>query len=185
MKLSSLACSPVAILCAAPRSVYKKMPGLEVFDQKRDMRTFKGGMPVVAHPPCAQWSTLRHLVKPDPESKALALRCLDLVCELGGVLEHPVGSLLWRELGGRPGFLFVADQHWWGFRARKRTGFYIVGVDPKDLPVVPYSLDLPTHTIAGWFFKERRIPGLWDAAAAATVPALAEWLVAVARSSRA
>ena len=46
----------VAALCVAPNSLYKTMPGVECYDQARDVRSFTGGMPVVAHPPCRAWS---------------------------------------------------------------------------------------------------------------------------------
>lgn len=48
----------VAALCVAPNSGYKAMPGVECYDQARDVRNFAGGMPVVAHPPCRAWERL-------------------------------------------------------------------------------------------------------------------------------
>ena len=42
----------VAALCVAPNSHYKTMPGVDAYDISRDVRSFTGGMPVVAHPPC-------------------------------------------------------------------------------------------------------------------------------------
>lgn len=46
----------VAALCVAPNSLYKRLPGVEAYDHARDVRSFAGGMPVVAHPPCRAWS---------------------------------------------------------------------------------------------------------------------------------
>jgi len=48
----------VAVLCVSALSIYKGLPGVECYDPKRDVRTFAGGMPVVAHPPCRSWSAL-------------------------------------------------------------------------------------------------------------------------------
>ena len=42
----------VAVLFARADSIYKTLPGCDVYDIKRDARTWPGGCPVVAHPPC-------------------------------------------------------------------------------------------------------------------------------------
>lgn len=47
---------PVAVLCVQRRTQYRDLPGVECYDIDRDVRTFAGGMPVVAHPPCRSWS---------------------------------------------------------------------------------------------------------------------------------
>jgi hypothetical protein len=52
----------VAVLFARADSVYKTMPGTDVYDAERDARTWPGGAPVVAHPPCKRWSSLNNLV---------------------------------------------------------------------------------------------------------------------------
>src|SRR5690348_15539512 len=87
----------VAILFARRDSVYKTLPDCDVYDIDRDARTFPGGMPVVAHPPCRSWGILSHMAKPAPGERELALWAVDRVRECGGVLEHPRGSRLWVE----------------------------------------------------------------------------------------
>ncbi|MWL55341.1 hypothetical protein GQL84_23735, partial [Escherichia coli] len=62
------------------------MPECDVFDIERDARTFAGGMPVVAHPPCRAWGRLRKFAKPRPDEKALALFAVAQVRAFGGVL---------------------------------------------------------------------------------------------------
>lgn len=42
----------VAALFCRSDSVYKSMPGVDVFDLERDALTWSGGSPVVAHPLC-------------------------------------------------------------------------------------------------------------------------------------
>ena len=42
----------IAILFARKDSVYKAMPGLDVYDFERDALTWPGGAPLIAHPPC-------------------------------------------------------------------------------------------------------------------------------------
>jgi len=57
----------VAVLCAAPRTIYRSLEAVEVYDRRRDARTFAGGMPIIAHPPCRGWSAkTRHQAKPEP-----------------------------------------------------------------------------------------------------------------------
>ena len=62
----------VAVLFARSDSNYRAIPGTDVFDLARDARTFRGGMPVVAHPPCRSWGRLRHFAKPRADEKAAA-----------------------------------------------------------------------------------------------------------------
>ena len=58
----------VAALFVRRDSVYKKIPGVDCYDIDRDARTFPGGMPIVAHPPCRTWGKYRHRAKaPDGE----------------------------------------------------------------------------------------------------------------------
>lgn len=145
----------VAVLFARGDSVYKSLPGLDVYDADRDARTWPGGVPVVAHPPCRAWGRLRHFAKPRHDEKALALFAVDAVRAYGGVLEHPEASSLWPAAGlPRPGFrdqfggfTFPCSQKWWGHPAEKKTWLYVVGVSPSDLPAFPISFSPPLHRI--------------------------------------
>ena len=175
----------VAVLCAARRSAYHNIPGVEVYDDRRDMRTFTGGMPVVAHPPCRAWSAYcRHQAKPAPGEAELAVECVRWLRECGGVLEHPAHSRLWDHLGlplpgqGEQDGLWSLEvlQSWWGDSRIKRTWLLVSGVDPDDV-VVPLRLHDPRGDRRRWqvMSKHQR---------ARTHPALAQWLVDLARQSR-
>jgi hypothetical protein len=168
----------VAILCASKKSVYKSIDGLDVYDVDRDCRTFTGGQPVVAHPPCRAWSRFcRHQAKPLPGEKELAPFCVDAIRANGGVLEHPAYSLLWDELGlpkpSQPcrGELWSIEvlQRWWGHRQTKRTWLLVSGLKPADLPPIPYQLR------AGG--DKRRWQLMSKAERMATPRAFAEWLI--------
>ena len=63
---------PVAVLFARADSIYKSMPGCDVYDIERDARTWPGGAPVVAHPPCRSWGKFAHMAKPRPGERELA-----------------------------------------------------------------------------------------------------------------
>lgn len=87
----------VAVLFARHDSIYKSLPGCDVWDIERDARTWPGGTPIVAHPPCRSWGTFRHVAKPVDGERELALWAVDQIRRYGGVLEHPARSALWRE----------------------------------------------------------------------------------------
>ena len=57
----------VAVLFVRSDSVYKQMADVDCYDIDRDARTWPGGCPVVAHPPCRAWGLLRQFAKPRPD----------------------------------------------------------------------------------------------------------------------
>jgi len=166
----------VAILCAATKSVYHEMDGLDVYDITRDARTFPGGMPIVAHPPCRGWSqyaaNMGHV--PIPEERELGLWCCEQLRGCGGVLEQPQGSTLFEAAGFHDDpdvYCTFVQQSWWGYPIRKGTWLAFVGIDPK-LIEVPLRLGvLPTRA----FWDSKR------SLRSATTRGFAEWLVALAR----
>ncbi|CAN0621080.1 conserved protein of unknown function [Burkholderia multivorans] len=184
----------VAVLFARSDSVYKTLPDCDVFDVERDARTYDGAAPVVAHPPCRAWGRLRHFANPRPDEKELALFAVERIRRLGGVLEHPAHSTLWKAADLPPpgardmfgGWTLPVCQHWWGHRAEKATWFYIVGCAPGDLPDIPLVLgDAPCvvgtsgRRADGSRAKSR--PEITKAEREHTPPLLAKWLVQVAR----
>lgn len=138
----------VAVLFARADSVYKTLPGCDVYDIDRDARKWPGGTPVVAHPPCRAWGRLRAFAKPRPDEKDLAIFAVDCVRRWGGVLEHPESSSLWTAAGlpaiGKRdefgGWTLPVPQFWWGHRAMKKTWLYVVGCAPTDIPAMPFRL---------------------------------------------
>jgi hypothetical protein len=187
-----------AILFCQTNSNYKAMPGVDVYDELRDARTFKGGIPVVAHPPCRSWGRLRKLAKPAPGEKELAFFAVEQVRTWGGVLEHPAHSTLWPAAGlpapGQVdefgGFTLPIAQFWFGHRAMKMTWLYIVGIRPADLPEYPLALGDAPRVIGSPSrrpdgYRPRKgdpgwRPDVTDFEKSATPPMLAEWLVSIA-----
>lgn len=190
---------PVAVLFARADSNYKALPDCDVWDMARDARRYQGDMPVIAHPPCRAWGRLRHMAKPREDEKALALFAVDQVRRCGGVLEHPAHSTLWQAAGlptgGRDkwgGWTLPISQFWWVHRAEKLTWLYVVGCAPDQIPEMPMALGEATHVIGqqgrrrggarlmkgmrGWR------PEVTKAEREHTPPALAAWLVELARS---
>lgn len=178
----------VAVLFARADSHYKQLAGVEVYDIDRDARTYDGPWPVVAHPPCRAWGRLRTFANPRPDERNLARLAVALVREFGGVLEHPAGSTLWRsqslplpgERDAFGGWTLAAPQFWWGHRAEKATWFYVVGCEPADMPELPLALGEPTHVVQTNKRGDQR-PHITKAEREHTPPALAAWLVELAR----
>ncbi|KKL45693.1 hypothetical protein LCGC14_2353050 [marine sediment metagenome] len=182
----------VAVLFVTPDSVYKSIPGCDCYDAEREARTYSGGMPIVAHPPCRLWGRMKHLSTAPIEEKELAIWAVHMVREHGGVLEHPQASSLWPHMdlprGGQSpdawgGFTLDVDQYWWGHRAQKRTWLYICGMQRGELPTTPFRLGRATHGISNNRKKDGR-PEITHSERSATPPAFAAWLVEVARRTR-
>jgi len=180
----------VAVLCARADSIYKGMRGVDVFDAQRDARKVTGPLPVVAHPPCAQWGRLRAFAHDKPAEKALGPFCVDKVCRWGGgVLEHPARSLLWAECGlpkpGDPvdawgGWTVELPQFWLGHLAEKLTWLYVSGV-PR-LPPIQLPIGEPSHVIETSKRDGLQRPSVSKAMREATPLPMARWLLQVARS---
>lgn len=181
----------VAVLFARADSNYKQIPGCDVWDAERNALNWPGGAPVIAHPPCRAWGRLRQFAKPRPDEKALALWAVEQVRRFGGVLEHPEGSTLWEAAGLPPvgkkdefgGWTLGIHQHEFGHRAEKATLLYVVGCLPACLPAMPLRLDEATHCIRPTKSYPRK-PSVTKAEREHTPPALAEWLVELARRTR-
>lgn len=185
----------VAVLFARADSVYKSLPDCDVYDIQRDARTWPGGCPVIAHPPCRAWGRLRHMAKPRFDEKYLARMAVAQVRDFGGVLEHPNASTLWHDQQlpasgcGKDhfgGWTMAITQNWFGHRAEKKTLLYIVGCEPDKLPPIPYVMGDASHTIASskkWQKRGHPLhrPEVTKAEREHTPEALAVWLVEVAR----
>ena len=194
----------VAVLFARADSIYKTLPGCDVWDAERDARLWPGGAPIVGHPPCRAWGELSHFAKPRPDEKELAPWTIGKIREWGGVLEHPAKSKLWPFVGlPKPGerdawggWTYSAPQFWWGHKARKNTRFYICGLEPKDLPEVPFQMGEAQYRIGGGSRRRelqkgrKQLPPISSLGGGrskmheGTPPALAEWLVELARRTK-
>ena len=178
----------ISVLFARSDSIYKTLPGCDVWDIERDARAWPGGNPVVAHPPCRAWGRLRQFAKPREDEKALAPWAVEQIRKFGGVLEHPEGSSLWPVLGlpapGKRdefgGWTLGIYQHWWGHRAEKATLLYIVGCDPTDIPDIPLRMDEVTHCIRPTKSYPRK-PSVTKPEREHTPHDLAVWLVELAK----
>jgi hypothetical protein len=125
----------IAALCTLPNSVYKYFPGIEVYDKNKDAYSFNLSVPIIAHPPCAQWSRMHKFSKADKKEKDLAVFCFDLVNKNGGVFEHPAGSHFFDYINADHSKIYSVDQHVFNFPARKRTYLYFSKCKPLPQPL--------------------------------------------------
>ena len=140
----------VAALFVDPKGPYIGLEGVDPWPEERDARLYNEVYAVVAHPPCARWSSLAPLVEathgiPRGEDGGLFASALDTVRRCGGVLEHPAQSAAWLAhrltapppgggwvragLWDEPGWTCCVAQRNYGHRARKRTWLYAVGCE--------------------------------------------------------
>lgn len=179
----------VAALYVDRKGPYIGMPGVDAWTVDRDARRYADALPVVAHPPCADWSRLHGLAKHVEGRRELAPLAVWQVRACGGVLEHPAHSGLWSSMQLPPpgglhdswgGWSIAVEQVAWGHCATKPTWLYFVGV-PRRL-VQPLKGGVPTHIVS----TVRRDTPLLRCSALKrrlTPPAFAEWLVELARNS--
>jgi hypothetical protein len=206
----------VAALYIDPGGPYPRLPNVECWGllsvddgqsampwglAHRDARLYEGPHPVVAHPPCGPWGSLRHLYKGDEwDCGPIAV---EQVRRFGGVLEHPARSRLWEHCGlPTPGlvqagtaFSVAVDQCDFGHVARKKTWLYLVGI-PREAVIFPPK-GKPTHWVTGFRSTTHRnvyaktgsaVPeGIKVCSAQQrrrTPPAFARWLVDLAADAR-
>ena len=135
----------VVVLCVQAGTCYADIPGVILYDEARDCRTYAGPLPVVGHPPCKLWGKCAPFSNFRPGERDLALVVLEAVRRWGGILEHPVGSALWPEYflprGGQVDFhggrTVEVDQWHWGHPCHKWTRLHIVGPLDLDFPPPP------------------------------------------------
>jgi hypothetical protein len=132
------------------------LPGIDLWDEKRDARKYRGPYPVVAHPPCERWGRYwggGPMLHGTPNQKLMGddggcfAHALWAVRTFGGVLEHPEASHAWAyyglprpardggwtepdKFGGRA--CCVAQGHY-GHSAQKLTWLYGVNIDFREL----------------------------------------------------
>ena len=202
----------VAALYVDPLVPYPKLGGVITYDGRfcmngaqqvfapGDARLYSGPMPIVAHPPCAPWSRMRHLAKRGAKrdaDRSCAPKALEQVRAFGGVLEHPEHSTFWEHaklptplwssmhgadcFGGRS---YLVNQLAWGHRCSKPTWLYVVGVD-NDLVTTGIRFGgVATHRVTRGPGQADGLKVAHSAMRSRSPVAFAEWLVSLARMSR-
>ncbi len=195
----------VAALYIDVAGVYSKIPGLDLWDAKRDARLYAGPGPVVAHPPCQLWGRFAKINfarwggehnRPGNDGGCFA-SALASVRRCGGVLEHPAGSYAWAAHGltkptgngwqsSGEGFVCEVWQSAYGHKARKRTWLLWVGRGHTTPPGLNWDRPAGTHQIGfhDQRGKARNKPTISGKAASATPLAFALALIELARNAK-
>lgn len=190
----------VAALYVQTGGAYYGIEGVEPWDQKRDATEYAGPHPVIAHPPCARWSKLAHVVQARWGHKVgddggLFAAALASVKEWGGVLEHPAETLAWPTFGlQRPpkmgwqrdmagGWTCEVSQRNYGHRAQKMTWLYYVGAAPP--PLLDWRTPPPARLqISNLTNHGGKLEWLPKAERARTPDAFRDVLITLARGAR-
>lgn len=162
----------ISVLCAKKDSVYKTIPGVDVWDMERDAYFFTGSNPVITHAPCAQWSKMKGFANDNPDEKELAYFCLNKIMRNGGIFEHPAGSEFFKQAGVTK--IYSVDQSWWGFPARKRTYLFFNKCKPLPFPIFTAE---PVYTFFGPNQKHSGKKELSKAKRSTTVLSFANWMI--------
>jgi len=157
----------VAALYVDAKGPYPKLVR-EWYDATRDARSYQGNLPVVAHPPCGPWG--KYAARCKFQDRDTGRHAIEQVRRVGGVVEHPVGSGLFKEMEiptapwtpDRPldaygGYTIRISQLDLGHRAQKETILYIVGT--YDLPpaLAAAQVGAEPHPVERMGKKERRL----------------------------
>ena len=147
----------ISVLCTNRNSIYKKL-GLDCYDETRNVRTYTGTTPVIAHPPCREYSTfLRHRANAPAGEKDLALFCTERIKLYGGILEHPRHSHYVKHFIGKPSWQVLSvNQKWWGHPTTKST--WLLMPDWYQIPELPFNLvphQAPENQIANMSKTQR------------------------------
>jgi hypothetical protein len=183
----------VAALYVDRLGPYPKLEGVDCWDESRDARLYDGPHPVVAHPPCGPWGAFAHLCR--DQDPGCALRAVEQVRLLGGVLEHPKGSRLWRRLhlpepSGLPdqyrGHTVEVNQCAWGHVCSKPTWLYFTRISARTVFETIRTGGTPIRDMTGYrgrnSTRRRALPEASQEQRRRTPPLFAEWLVSLARS---
>lgn len=194
----------VAALFVETSGAYFGLPHVDPYDVKRDATTYRGPLPVVAHPPCTRWCRLAGLVEARwgherGDDGGLFALALEAVRMHGGILEHPAYTKAWPafelakppRLGGwiradnRGGYTCHVEQVRYGHAAKKATWLYANGT---ALPELRWgsSPDRKAIALVSWCGNrvkstEKR-PRLSTKQAKATPIAFRDTLIAIAAS---
>jgi hypothetical protein len=190
----------IAALFVQTGGAYSGLPSVDLWDEARDARKYRGPHPVVAHPPCGRWcqplawiNQTRYGHKVGEDGGCFA-KALESVLFFGGVLEHPANSYAWTKFGllkpKRHRWLRIQESYWvtevsqsaYGHKARKNTWLLYNGINAP--PALDWNDPKGTH-LTSWLQDTSRIaPRITKKEADKTPPAFRDLLISLANISK-
>lgn len=155
----------IAALYVEADGVYADVADVELWDEARDARLYRGPYPVVAHPPCARWCRMAGIAearwgKRRGDDGGTFAAALEAVRTHGGVLEHPAYSAAWKTFGlPRPhrnggwfgsnviGWSAHVEQGRYGHSVKKATWLYAYNA---DLPQLRWGSELDQRGVMAY-----------------------------------
>lgn len=129
-------CREISILWTMKRSNYEQIAQeekLDLWGVDRDANSYSGPNPIIAHPPCGPWGKFRLKTVQNQDD---GIRAIYFAHLYSGIVEQPVGSLLFKQFG-RGGKIIQVNQGDYGHLALKPTLLYCVAkvtvADPENL----------------------------------------------------
>ena len=173
----------LVILFTEKNSIYKTLD-CDCYDEKRNALTYAGNSPVIAHPPCRLFSKMRKFSTANINEKKLAYWAVKLIRQNGGILEHPAGSLLWKEMNlPLPGQVdefggtsILVWQSWFNHPCQKKTLLYICGLKISEIPIYKINFNAIEYVVS----KSRKRNGKKEISKSkrSTTPVkFAKWLI--------
>lgn len=181
----------MAALYVDPKGAYLGVPGVELWDYRRNAKHYEGPRPVIAHPPCGPWSRLKFLCT--KQDASCGPRAVEQVQKWGGVLEHPSASTLFKHCSlprpGDPidrfgGFTVAVRQVAWGHPCAKPTWLYVVGVPRELVEQGIRTGGTETHRVTNGSRGKTYLPRATAFENRLTPPAFRDWLIELARASQ-
>lgn len=172
------------ILFAQTNSIYHKLD-CDVYDIQRNAFNYTGSLPVICHPPCRLFSRMKYFSNAPGCERLSAFYSITLVRKLGGILEHPESSSLFK-IGMLPspgysdsygGFTIRVNQKDFGHKCVKKTNLYIVGCLETELPRSLLNFNATTHTIGTQVKSKKSKFEASKRIASATPELFAKWLI--------
>ncbi len=203
--------STIAALFVQPDGCYANLPGVDVWDENRDARTYAGPWPVVAHPPCARWGKFWHGSTRKPhqfklgDDRGCFAAALKAVSQYGGVLEHAAHSRAWDRwdlpkppakggwVHGRYGWACHVEQGHYGHFSNKPTWLLVCFErKPADLIWGPGEQRIHPRALELHGYEKARRIGMMAMVGGkdktkireATPPAFRDVLLDIARSAK-
>lgn len=176
------------VLFTETDSVYNQL-NCDTYDLSRSAYSYTGSTPVICHPPCRLFSRLRYFSTAPSCEMLTAFFAIVLVRSIGGIIEHPEGSLLFNS-GLLPcpgqsdfygGYTIKVNQKDFGHPCRKTTYLYINGIPKKLLPAEYLSFTPHAYKISNCTARRTKKPTIPRADRSKTPIQFAKYLIDICK----